>query len=506
MSALVPSNKPPSLLRNPLSAFGIIIALVSTAFGLPLMFMDLFSRQTQPYLGVVIYLVLPFVSAGGVIITLLGVWWERRRRRKKPGTEPLPLPYIDLNQPKHQLIVSIVIFAVMVIVILLSITGYRAYHFTESTEFCGVVCHQVMKPEFTAYQHSPHARVACAQCHVGPGASWFVRSKLSGTYQVYAVLTKKYPKPIPTPVKNLRPAQETCEQCHWPAKFFGSQQKIFNHYLTDEKNSPWQIQMLIKVGGGDPSTGAPTGIHWHMNISREIFYIASDEKREVIPWVKVVDRQGKETEYLSTENSLSSEEISKAKIRRMDCMDCHNRPSHIFLPPDRAVEESLATGHLDRTLPYLKREAIRLLTQSYSTEEEAMKTILKELPAFYEKEYPEIYREKGVVVRQSAEELQNIYKRNFFPEMRVDWRGYPSHVGHLNAQGCFRCHDGLHKNRDGQVITKDCNACHTILAQGPPEEVGSSKLESQSFRHPVDVGVDVTEYKCSDCHTGTGGL
>ena len=500
------SPRPPSLLRNPISLLGMLIGAASTAFGLPMMVIDMFSRQTHAYLAVIIYLVLPFVAGGGVALILLGAWWERRRRRKRPGLAVPSLPTIDLNRTSHQLAVMVALTIVVVIVVLLSVTGYRAYHFTDSVAFCGLVCHQVMKPEYTAYKHSPHARVACVQCHVGPGASWFVRSKITGAYQVYAVAFNKYPRPIPTPVKSLRPAQQTCEQCHWPAKFFGAKQKTFHHYLADEQNTPWQIQTLVKIGGGDPEVGAPTGIHWHMNISNDIYYIAADERRESIPWVRIVDPEGRATEYMSTENPLSPEQIAKAQIRQMDCMDCHNRPSHIFRPPDRAVEEAFETGRLDRTLPYLKREAVRLLAETYPSQEAGLAAILKGLVGFYQKAYPELYRQKAVAIQQATEELQKIYDRNFFPEMRVDWRAYPNHIGHLNADGCFRCHDGLHKSREGKVITKDCTACHTILAQGPPEEIAKARLEAQPFRHPVDVGVDVTEYKCSQCHTGTSGI
>ncbi len=498
--------KPPGLLRNPLSILGVMVAATATAFGLPMMFVDLFSKRTHPYLGVVVYLVLPFVAMGGAAFILLGVLWERRRRKRRPGATVPPLPPIDLNRPAHQAAVVSALTAIMTIAVLLSVTGYRAYHFTDSVAFCGLVCHKVMKPEHTAYQHSPHARVACVQCHVGPGASWFVRSKITGAYQVYATAFNKYPRPIPTPVKNLRPAQETCEQCHWPSKFFGAQQKTFTHYLTDEVNSPWQIQMLIKVGGGDPQVGATAGIHWHMNIKNEISYIASDERREAIPWVQVVDPEGRVTEYLSTEEPLSPGEIAKAEIRRMDCVDCHNRPSHIFYPPDRAVEQSFEAGRLDRSVPYLKREAVRLLAQPYASEDEALDAILKGLVDFYQREYPEVYRERAVAIRQATEELQQIYRRNIFTEMRVDWRSYPDHIGHLHSAGCFRCHDGLHKSREGNVITRDCNACHTILAQGPPDEVAAAPLAAQPFRHPVDVGMDVTELSCSGCHTGTSGL
>jgi nitrate/TMAO reductase-like tetraheme cytochrome c subunit len=430
---------------------------------------------------------------------------ERRRRLRHPDRPPAALPRIDFNEPRQQIAALMALIAAVVIVVLLSLTGYRAYHFTDSIRFCGLLCHKVMKPEYVAYQHSPHARVTCVQCHVGPGAGWYVRSKMSGLYQVYSATANKYPRPIPTPVKNLRPAQQTCEQCHWPAKFFGAQQKNFAHTLADEANSPWQIQMLIKVGGGDPKTGATAGIHWHMNIKNEISYI-SDESREEIPWVRVVGPDGQTTEYMSQEKPLTPQQLASQPIRRMDCVDCHNRPSHIFRPPDTALDAAFEAGLLDRSLPYLKREAVRVMIQEYATESEALTAIARELPAFYSKEYPDTAKEKAEAIAQAVSSVQQVYSHNQFPEMRADWRAHPNHVGHLTSVGCFRCHDGQHKSADGRVITKDCNACHAILAQGSPEDLKDARLSEQPFRHPVDVGVDVTEFRCSECHTGTSGL
>ncbi|MBI3997009.1 MAG: NapC/NirT family cytochrome c [Candidatus Omnitrophica bacterium] len=498
--------KSPSLLRNPVSFVGIVVAAMSTAFGLPLMFLDMVSRRTHPYLAVLIYLVLPFVATGGVGLIVFGALWERWRRRRRPELIVPPLPQIDLNQPAHQAAVVAAVTATMVIVILLSITGYRAYHFTESVKFCGLVCHQVMKPEYTAYQYSPHARVACTQCHVGPGADWFVRSKLSGLYQVYAVTTHRYPRPIETPVKSLRPAQETCEQCHWPAKFFGAQQKTFTHYLSDEANSPWQIQMLIKVGGGNPATGGASGIHWHMNIAKTIEYVAADKQREVIPWVRVTEPGGHVRVYQSTEVPLSPAQVTAATPRQMDCVDCHNRPSHIYTPPDRALDAALEQGRIDSSLPYVKREAVRLLAGTYRSEAQAMAAIRTGLTRFYETTYPDMWRQRQADIQRAAEETAKVFARTIFPEMKADWRVHPNHIGHRNTDGCFRCHDGQHASADGHVITKDCNACHTILAQGAPATLQGQPLREQPFQHPVDMGMDVTEQKCSLCHNGTTGL
>ncbi len=501
-----PLGKSPSLFRNPLSLFGLGVTVVCTAVGLPLLFFDIFTTHTNPYAGIFIYGILPGLAGLGVAMSFLGALWERSRRKRFPDQPVPPLPRLDLNDPRQRLTLVGALALGLVILVLLSVTSYRGYNFTDSVQFCGEVCHGVMKPEYTAYQHSPHARVACVACHVGPGAGWYVRSKLSGAYQVYAVAFNKYPRPIETPVHNLRPAQETCEQCHWPAKFFGAQQKTFTHYLTDEKNSPWQIQMLLKIGGGDAKNGMASGIHWHMNIKNDIYYVATDEKREIIPYVKSVDKEGRATEYMSTENPVSKEDLAKASLRHMDCVDCHNRPSHIFRSPEQAVSLAMSRGQMDPSLPYLKREAMRLLAGTYMTQAEAQAATAAELPAFYEKSYPAVYKTKSADIGRAVQVIQKLSSENVFPHMKTDWRAHPDHIGHLISDGCFRCHDGLHKSSGGKVISNDCNTCHTILAQGPPQEVARAPLKAQPFRHPVDAGVDVTQMKCDACHTGTTGL
>jgi hypothetical protein len=354
-----------------------------------------------------------------------------------------------------------------------------------------------MKPEFTAYLAGAHARVRCVDCHVGGGAGWYVRSKLSGAYQLYSVTFHKYSRPIGSPVHNLRPAPETCEQCHWPEKFFGAQMKVFNRYGYDEKNTKRERRMLINVGGGSPKAGQVTGIHWHMNIANEVTYIATDERRQQIPWVRIKDRDGNVTEYFNRFKPLGPEQIAAAEKRKMDCVDCHNRPAHVYQPPDVAVDESFVAGRMDSSLPYLKRQAVEVLSGTYETTEQALKAIDEGLDQFYQTKYRDIYVQKQEAIKTAIAEVQRIYQTYFFPEMKTDWQTHPNNIGHLYSSGCFRCHDGQHVSTSGKIISNDCTVCHTTIydSAGPPEK----NVSMGSFKHPVDLG-SLADRRCDFCH------
>jgi len=354
-----------------------------------------------------------------------------------------------------------------------------------------------MKPEYTAYLAGAHARVGCVGCHVGPGASWYVRSKISGAYQLYSVTFNKYSKPITTPVHNLRPAQDTCEQCHWPEKFFGGMMKVFNRYGYDEKNTLRQRRMLINVGGGSPSTGLVTGIHWHMNIANEITYVSIDDHRQVIPWVRIKNREGTVTEYFDRTRPLTPDQIANGDKRRMDCVDCHNRPAHVYLPPDAAVDQAFVAGRLDPALPYLKKQSVEILSKTYTTTPEAVSGIEKGLHDYYRTNYPDVYANKRASVAGAVAEVQRIFQTYFFPEMKTDWQTHPNNIGHLYFTGCFRCHDGEHVSNTGKVISNNCNVCHTMIydSAGPPEK----NVKTGPFQHPVDLG-SLAERKCEFCH------
>ncbi|MGB9074797.1 MAG: NapC/NirT family cytochrome c [Terriglobales bacterium] len=487
------------LLRNPISIVGSAVAVVALGNILFLFFIDLTRPHPSPYVGILAYMVAPAFLVAGLGLIVGGALYARRKKTEAMGAKPGYLR-LDFNDPAQRSAAAFFL-SFMVVFIGISVIGsYHAYEFTDSVSFCGQLCHNVMNPEFTAYQLSPHARVACVDCHVGAGATWYVKSKLSGTRQVFKTVLNTFPRPIPTPVHNLRPAQETCEECHWPKKFYGAQLKVFNHFASDEKNTPRQIRLLIKTGGGDPTTGEPEGIHWHMNISNEISYIATDEQRQTIAYVYVKDMQGRVTEYFLKDSSLTKDQIAKTARHRMDCVDCHNRPTHIYVPPDTSVDRSLTAHRLDATLPYLKQQAVAALTGNYATTDAAMQGIAKTVFEFYSSKYPDLAKTKESEIRGAIDELQRIYRTSFFPEMKLDWKTHPNNIGHFYFSGCFRCHDGNHVSPEGKVIRKDCNICHTIIGQ-QENAINIASMPGLDFKHPVDLG-DLTAVTCSDCHSG----
>src|ERR1041385_3822660 len=352
MSESKPSRKKsPSLFRNYISFAGALIVVAAVVSILLLFLIELTEASNNPYLGIVTYIVLPAFLVFGLLVVLIGMLFERRRRRRSPDSAIPPYPKLDLNEPRQRHLAIAILTLSFIFVCASAFGSYRAYEYTESVEFCGQACHTVMKPEAVAFAATAHARIKCVDCHVGHGAESYARSKLSGARQLLALIAGNYSRPIETPVHNMRPANQTCEQCHWPSKFYGAELKTFNHYAYDEQNSLRQTRMLINVGGGDPTSGPVAGIHWHMNLANEITFIASDKQRQIIPWIRVKDRNGNVTEYFDRARPLSAEQIATAEKRRMDCIDCHNRPAHAYLPPDVAVDRSLSAVQLDPSLP-----------------------------------------------------------------------------------------------------------------------------------------------------------
>jgi hypothetical protein len=491
---------------NLTSLIGMVMAV--TAAGLIIVFsaFEMISETEHAYLGIMTYFLFPGLLIAGLLLVPVGAWRVRERRRRSAieGMESLeeeipPFPVLNLNDPHKRRLLIFFSLSTVVFVLIMAIASIKGFEFTESTTFCGELCHPVMTPEFTAWKNSPHAKVKCVECHVGPGSAWYVKAKISGMKQLYAIVFHTYPETIETPIDNLRPARETCEQCHWPDKFSVARQKIFYHYAPNEENTPRKIDMLIHIGGS-PLAATANGIHWH--ISSEVSFIARDQKRIDIPYVAVKDKNGKITEFMDTERPLSKEEIAKGKKRLMDCTDCHNRPAHIYRSPGESIDLNFVSNRIDRKLPFFKKLAVEMLNRPFKTKEEGLETIAKEIPAYYAKNYPQLARDKQAAISNATAVAREIYQQNFFPAMKVKWSTYPNNIGHFYTPGCFRCHDDKHKSAEGKFISKSCEICHAVLGQ-VQENIPPGALVNQ-FVHPVDIGDELYKTNCSDCHVASG--
>lgn len=460
--------------REPVGFIGVALATFAGILLVALLAIALLVAPPNPYIGAVTFLILPAVLIIGLILIPIGAWRHRRRVAREQARATFP--DYDLNKPEVRTRLLILAGLTLINIVVLATAAFRGVEFMDSVQFCGATCHPVMKPEYTVYRISPHARVRCVDCHIGPGASWFVQSKLSGSKQVLVQLAGTWPRPIETPIENLRPSRETCEQCHWPEKFQSELLVARTHFQEDEANTPLETIMLLKVGG-QTQVGAPRGIHWH--VRNDVEY-RSDEKREYIPWVRVTRDDGSVQEFVQ---GTVPDSILARPPRRMDCVDCHNRPTHIYRLPARALDEALAAGLLPRDLPYIRREALVALTVDYPNEAAARAGIARHLTEFYAGVSAD---SSGAVTRADSSgagthagsanianstlvgraiaATQSIWARYVFPEMRVTWGTYPDHIGHTDFTGCFRCHDEAHTTADGATISQDCSFCHTLLA------------------------------------------
>jgi hypothetical protein len=483
---------------------GAMLALISFFMIVFAFTVSLFWKEGHAYFGLIIYILLPAVMVLGLMMIPIGMLWQMSRERKTGVSERPPMPRVDLNDPRHRNAFFIFVIGTTFLLFISAVGSYEAFHFTESVTFCGTICHEVMHPEYVAYQNSPHARVSCVECHVGPGADWYVRSKLSGAYQVYATLFNKYPKPIATPISNLRPAREVCEQCHWPQKFYAHKLRLESYFLPDDENTRWELTMIMKIGSPRAAEGLEEGIHWHINPNVRIEYIASDESREHLPWVRYTNlRTGEVSVYNDEEDPLSEEEIQTREIRVMDCIDCHTRPSHNYRAPIVFVNQAMTAGEIPPELPEIKSLAMEICDEDYATADSAMISIEKQIREFYEDNYPEIYEEQPELIEKAITGLQDAFSKNIFPEMKVKWSAYPDHIGHMNYDGCFRCHNDRHTSETGDVISKDCNLCHYISAQGPVGDMERAPLgQILEFKHPEDIDEEWKYSLCSDCHEG----
>lgn len=445
------------LSNNWISLLGVVLVTTASILWIFLFPATMRTHSQDPYVGILQFMLLPAAFFAGLGLIPLGIWWTRKRNR---GRLPEVFPPVDFNNPRFRRLLAFLGATTAANVVIGGSLLYGAVSYMETVSFCGETCHVVMKPEFTAYQNSPHSRVECVQCHIGPGANWFVKSKISGSWQVISVTFSLYPRPIPTPIENLRPARETCEVCHWPQKFGADRLRVLNYYSDDEQAKHTQTVLVMHIGGGN----GYEGIHGaHMGPGVVIRYAHADKQRQKIPWVEYTGKDGKTLVFKA--QGYNGGGPGNLPVRVMDCMDCHNRPSHSYELPQRAVNRALAEGAIDASLPYVKRIALEVIQQNYQSAAESEREIPGRLRAFYEKNYPQVYSTRRTAVERSAQAALAAYSRNVFPEMRVKWGSYLNNIGHTDSDGCFRCHDERGSQPEGKTVTQDCETCHKILAQ-----------------------------------------
>lgn len=438
-----------------MSVAGAAITTVSAVLFLIFLSLDLAGFQTNPYFGIVTFLLLPFAFVLGLVLMPLGGW--RMRRRIARGQPAMGWPSFDFARPRVRRTAVLVVVLTGVNLAIVTMAAYKSVEYVDSNDFCTGVCHAPMEPESVAHRRSVHAGVSCVSCHVGPGAPGFVHAKTGGIRRLAAVVTGETSRPIPAPVRDLPAAADTCARCHTPQRDIGNRVREIPYYADDEATSEQTTTLTLRVGGGGFEQGGPRGIHWHASPRVQVEYVAVDATRGTIPWVRVSDDRGTR-EYVTDGGTPA--EMAAGERRVMDCNDCHNRTGHrMAATVARAIDEALGDGLLPRSLPFMRREAVAAAGQDYPDAAAAERAIGERLRSFYGD------RPEGAAdprVGQAIAATRQVYRTNVFPAMKVAWGTYPNHIGHTDSPGCFRCHDDQHKTTAGLVLSQDCDSCHRL--------------------------------------------
>ncbi len=455
--------------RSPLGLMGVTLTTVSITLMVVGLVFDMLGLVQNPYANIFTYMILPGgMVTGLVLIPIAG--FLRRRQWHKFGI-PREHLHISLSDHRHRKFEIVFIVLTVINLSVLGLIGYEGYHFTDSPYFCGVVCHQVMAPEYTVWQRSPHAKVACVECHIGPGAEWFVRAKISGLRQVAAVLTDSYDRPIPAPVEHLRPARDTCESCHWPEKFHGKVVKTFTHFTNDNQLKPQVTNISLHIGGRNPVTGAFEGIHWHVSDNVKVEYLAVDRERTKIAKVRITRPDGSHDEF--DDKNITIPPDMENNWRTMDCIDCHNRPTHIYDMPEDVVDFGLLSKKINGEIPGIREDSLKAIMADYATRDEAKAKIGSNLMEHHFKRNGEAMQKYRDDITKAGVYLVSGYLANCWPSMKVGWGTYQSHLGHRSPDyggyslasenfGCWRCHNEDHQDKSGKTIPQDCDLCHDM--------------------------------------------
>jgi nitrate/TMAO reductase-like tetraheme cytochrome c subunit len=423
-----------------LGAALVTLAGFSWLFVLPF---NISGHVSNPYIGLLIFIAIPIVFFTGLILIPIGIALAKRNVVDNFG---------EIEERRTAWRRAGIFFGVMTVanVVIASQLSYRAVEHMDTVQFCGQTCH-VMKPEFTAHAAlPPHQALACAACHIAPGATGWFKAKMAGTNQMVAVVFNNFPRPIESAMENnkLVSSTETCEQCHARDKPIAPRLRVIPSYKDDEANTRTTTVLLMRIGT----------IHAaHLGPGVRIRYAASDKKRQTIPWLEYTNTQTAVTRsYLAMGTTADS--VRSLPTFEMQCVDCHNRASHAFEMPDRAVNQAMASGAIAASLPEVKKESVGLLKTSDAEK------IPAALSMFYVQKYPQIANKQGPEIQAAGRTLAAIYERNVFADLKVTWGTYPNNLGHTDDPGCFRCHDEEHLTVDKKTISQDCSLCHQPVA------------------------------------------
>ena len=447
---------------NGVSKLGVVLTTSSFIIFLIAQLAMLTEVLTNAYIGLIVYLLFPSLFVIGLILTPIG-WYKYKKNTGKTTIELLNERFEPVDTKagvSGAKVFRTFIVLTIINILFLGCASIRMLHFMDEPYFCGTACHSVMDPEWTTYQVSPHAKVKCVECHVGEGVGALVDSKLNGAWQMISVTLNLYERPIPTPVHQLRPARETCEKCHWPDKFYGTRLITMVNYKRDSLSTPKYTSLGLKIDTG--KSGQRSGIHWHIAQKNEIRYASVEDKREKMLWVEVHQLDGNFKRYTNKDYQQKPDEIEK--IRVLDCVDCHNRATHIYEDPQRAINKRISEGLLDFSLPYLNREALHAIIKIYPDKNTAQNGIANHLRGYYKRNYPEVITQNIAVIDTCISVLGDIYNRNIHPQMNISWGSYPSLIGHKGENGCFRCHNSKLVDENNNSISYDCVLCHSISA------------------------------------------
>lgn len=455
------------IFRRPSALVGATMFALLFPILLLALFIDLQGGIENPYFSLLIYLVLGPLSLIALVLLVSGFIGTRKQGSLEHYTYDFFKEQLTNPERSRRIrrIVYLATFFVSLFLIFLGIVTYSGRRVTDSMQFCGTFCHTVMEPEFVTFNNSPHSRVTCVACHIEQGAHGVAKAKFTGLKQLYATFFNRYQRPLKTPLHNLRPTRQTCEACHRPEKFHGQKLVFIDSFLSDEANSHVQTVMIMKVGSGGSGERFAQGIHWHISEQHQLYYAAADEEQQEIVRVELQEPDGRRTVYHRRGTAKSA---GSPPARLMDCLDCHNRPTHVFLAPGPALDRKILGGQIPAELPFVKREALAAVTRKYPDAASARQGIAAHLRQWYGAHYPELAAARSSLIDRAVAGAQQAYAENVFPQMNIHWQTYQSFIGHRNGGGCFRCHNDVLESADGKVISRACDLCHVVLAENTP--------------------------------------